>query len=547
MNKPSPISVLTLMILGILVLGNLFVQKPLLAVNSSYMNYGDEGHIVRNAQNMYRANTLDPQWYQYGAAIMHSINISIYIRSLLDGDLQGVREQTKVYPRGNFSELVPKSAIESEYSIVDPPQFLNTGRSVVLGTFLLAMILVYLISRRWLSPLESLLPVLISSTIPILFKYQSFVHGDIPLMTCLLGTLLCCFKWAEKKQFSYLVLGSIIAGIAAGIKYSGLLLLGFPVFFVCFYSKSFRKILPRLVFLPLFLIAGYYVSNPGSLGNEKEVVETFLWDKNYYAKKKPLNSYYQQFLDKEHVGWPLLSLAFIGIGFALFSGKRLSDSGFGAMAMISSRERRIASSILLIWMSCYFFTFQRYGYQPLRNMFCILPILCLFASLGLVGLFHFVPSRLAGSVLCVSIGAFLLIRQIDICRNIYERKTSVVDSRIVLTDWLSDNIPSGAEVRFLSTIAFSRQTLSKASEAGLRLEKIPSVEKLLDSPEDSYIVLPTLKDSGRDSLSISKELENQGRKIVKETGTFQISIKPNYFKSNQMKLMAFSPLSPNKR
>jgi len=100
------------------------------------------------------------------------------------------------------------------------------------------MAVLYQISLRWLSPVEALLPVLLTASTPVLFQFQSLVHGDIPMMLCLLLVLLCCMKWTDSRKAYLLVIAGLLAGVAAGIKYSGLLLLGFPVLFVVCFRKS---------------------------------------------------------------------------------------------------------------------------------------------------------------------------------------------------------------------------------------------------------------------------------------------------------------------
>lgn len=528
-----PLALLLVYLVALLV-----VQWQMVRANFPYMNHIDEGHIVRHAQNMYKTETLDPHWYQYGAALMHSINLVVSLDSFLDGDEVRLKSLIGIYPHGSMPDEWKRFPTLPEYSLVEPPQFLLAGRLLILAFSVLSLLLLYLLALRWFSPWEALLPVIILGSIPDIFKYQTLVHGDIPVMACLLAVFIFSFVWLESKNHLYLVAAGLISGFAMGIKYSGLLLLGIPVLFVLSQLhlrqlRDWTKVGLKLLGLLLCLVCGYYLSNPGSLGNEAEIFETFLWDKQYYAKKGKRFSYWNSLITRENIGSELFALAIIGVGFALASIRSLCSNSYGRVTII-------AALIASIWSLAYLVTFWRYDYQPIRNLFCIMPFFAILVSRGLLGLRDLFSrtdrTRVFGLVL---IPLIVLTKFYDNSQVFFER-TGQPDSRIQLTEWLLREIPQGSEIRFHRAVAMANGDLGRLGKAGFEVMTIANEEELLEGDRGTYIVIPAPRASYLAKTIFPDALERKQLSVRKRFGEFETDYYPNIFRDNHTKLVVYS-------
>jgi len=276
----------------------------------------------------------------------------------------------------------------------------------------------------------------------------------------------------------------------------------------------------------------YYLSNPGSLGNEKEIIETFLWDKQYYATKGSLFSYKEGLINRKLIGWPLVSMSLLGLGFGLFGLKNafLTDEG---------HKKSVFAFIFIFWAVAYYLTFSRYDYQPIRNLFCLLPLLSLLASVGLVKLSNFLISKsIPKGVAAVLVGVVFL-SQASVCFEHLKGKLGTADSRHQVRDWLLENYPSGQEVLFFKAVSMSNLDYGKLADAGLRPRLVTTEAELVASPTDAIIVLPYPRESYRSRTGLPDSLEQQGRTLLKTVGVAEGTYFPNVFRHNQAKLLVF--------
>lgn len=509
-------------LMGLILLLTAFaaVQAPRITHNYPYMNYNDEGHIVRHAQNMFRAQTIDPHWYQYGSAMMNAVNLGVLGYVALSDDITRFRSTVKMYPNKYFENLYPGEWFENRYGIVDPPIFLVAGRIIVFFFGATGLILIFCLGRFFFSDPQTLLPPVILATIPILFQFQGYVHNDIPMATLLIGILLCSLLWNHGNNKAWLLLGGVLAGAATGFKYSGLLFTGLPTLFIITSKLSARQKLYSLTLLAFTLIAGIYITCPGFFGSEKEVFQTFLWDAAYYRNKgKTSLGSFGQVLDGQFVGIPLLLLA-----------------ALGAVLLFAKRETRRVSSIMIFWASCFFLVFARYEYQPMRNLFVLFPFLALFASFALVETGRWVGSVTnwrVGAATTWGMAAILLFFLVTNSYETYAKHSSIKDSRIEITEWLLQNgSADGGKIAVASIAHFAPLHIAQLSNR-YTVSVFDSTNQLNERADFSYLIIPEIGKSitalENDFKSLELSLVNEGRQIVFSSGIWPAPGYPNVF------------------
>ena len=507
------------------------VQAPRITHNYPYMNYIDEGHIVRHAQNMFRAQTVDPHWYQYGSALMNAVNLGVLGYAALGDDITRFRSTVKMYPNKYFENHHPGEWFENRYGIVDPPIFLVAGRIIVLFFGVTGLLLIFWIGRFFFGGSHTLLPPIILALIPVLFQFQGYLHNDIPMTTLLMGILLCSLLWNRENNKVWLLLGGVLAGAATGFKYSGVLFTGLPTLFIITSKLPVRQKLQCLTLLTCSLVPGIYIVCPGFLGSEKEVFQTFLWDAAYYSNKsKSAVGYFSQLIDSQSVGIPLLLFA-----------------ALGAILLLAKRETRKVSSIIIFWSSCWFLVFVRYDYQPIRNLFVLFPFLALFASFALVETgrrIGSVTNRRVGETTTWGMAAVLLFFLGSSTYSVYKNQSLIKDSRIEITEWLLQNgSANGEKIAIPSISHFAPLHIAQLSSR-YAVTVFDSPNQLQNPAELTYLIIPEI-DISRTTLhndfkSLELSLVNEGQQAVFSSGHQPIYGYPNVFLSPKSNLRIYS-------
>ncbi len=109
--------------------------------------------------------------------------------------------------------------------------------------FFFALATAFLIGRylkNKLNGVYGLAGALFFLTVPLIVKLSTVVYADLGLICFATAALLQILKWTENRfQFKYLVVSAICAGLAAGTKYTGLIVvLSLGVLVVCLYLKD---------------------------------------------------------------------------------------------------------------------------------------------------------------------------------------------------------------------------------------------------------------------------------------------------------------------
>lgn len=503
-------------------------KVPDIKRNYPYMNYIDEGHIVRHSQNMYKASSVRPHIYLYGSAMMNMINLVVMTRLIFADDREQFKSDIKVYPQGYYEHIFTND-VESEYSIVYPPLFLVAGRVIVLFFFILSIFLLYLLSSNFLPPVFSVLPSMLLATTPILSEYSVYVHNDIPMLCLFLTVILCAVKWQKSRKNYLIIIASFMSGVSVGMKYTGMLFLVFTMLYVIFSDEYIKRKIFLMILSCFCLILGFYFSSPGLFGFERDVLKSFLEYNAFYSSQSGSHfGYLKAFFVYKDIGQILSLFGFLG----LF-----------VLPIFSKSNQRKFFLVSLTWTILFLALFFRYEFQPTRNMFPFLPLLVLSAVILVFKFLTLLPVKFIESYISIFFLIFVFTLQYKSLRN---REISVQkeDSRIAMSQFFKKNELYNYELYFLPQIALNpidRFILKdKLNVESRELVYKNSSEKLVFATKAKSVVAIPEFDIESLNKSIIYQLENLGLKKVSSIGSKSVNSKPFYYRPNNIRIDLYS-------
>ena len=477
-----------------------------IAKNYPYMNYVDEGHIIRHAQNMYHEGSTDPRWYQYNAGMMNLTNLGVWLYVHLTGQAEGFRESVRVYPYiKHFAEAFPDSA-ESNYNIVEPPIFLLMGRIItaIMGT--LSVLAFYFLACQAFPRILSLVATILFAFLPGIVDRSHVVNNDIPMMamfTVMLGMLLA---WRYHPAGWKIAIAGFCAGAAAAFKMSGVLYAGLPFLVILIHPVPPRTRIAHVLLLLLSSLVGVYALLPGLRGAEEHVLNAILFDANWYAARKGnYPSALNMLLSTSILGGSVLSLGALGL----------------ACGWLAKDLRRFAMACTL-WLIPFLWVFLRHEYQPVRNLYPLAPMWIFFSAWAVWTVVQWIFRRhtqLAPMAAAILLAACSVMPAVHTVRGL-KAWHAARNSRILTAEWLRANAQPGALVAFPHGLAFSPWTMRRLSEeTGLRFDRVESLAPLEPFLSADYAILPAAMKGETKDLQpllddLVKKLKAQGKRVA---------------------------------
>ena len=256
-------------------------------------------------------------------------------------------------------------------------------------TFLACTLLIYLLCRRWVTPVAALGAALLFLTQPLLWGHAFINPKDLPFMTFFLGSVVLGFSMVDRyftgrPYLLWLALAAVLLGLTISMR----LVAPLAGVFVGIYSLSHsprRSILLLLAYAACALIASYltwpylwgapianFISSAQLMANFPYVTRVLFAGKYYTAGGLPW--YYVPFLLGAQLTLPLVVLALAGLLMAALRFLR--------------RERRARGPLLLFlgWTCVPLAAVVVAGselYDNGRQLYFVLPPLFLLAGLAI--------------------------------------------------------------------------------------------------------------------------------------------------------------------
>ena len=349
----------------IVVVWSIFVYMGWLGID--FGNHWDEGKLILAVRHSLDTGILLPGWYKYPS-------VSYWLTLFTTIPHSVAASQTA---RG-WQEVVDHLRL-----VIQTPAFRLQAREVFLLVSSLASLWIYLAMRarqgKWLAGLFA--AALLGFSWEICYHARWMAPDTILMQFAALVIFLLTLASEHPGKWKWNVLAALAAGLGAGTKYPGALLL-VPVLIVTFQNlpaQSVWRKLGRTILdvAPMFLL-GYLVSTPGTLLEPIGFFKDIRYEVWHYQ-----TGVYEQNVTP---GLPHLMLIFNYFARSLFSPYQISAVLFFllsvlGMVVIIRRAPRMA-----LWMLSfplvYILFFSAQSILVVRNLLAVAPFLAVLAAWG---------------------------------------------------------------------------------------------------------------------------------------------------------------------
>ena len=355
--------------------------------------------------------------------------------------------------------------------IQDPTSFYIIAR-LLLGFLpgVLSIICVYKLAYIITNKRTAYLSAFFLSVVFIHVRNSHYAYHDISLTLCIMLVLVYSFHYLEDKKIKNLFIAGAIAGIAAGFKYNGALII-IPVLVLPWLNKDDINKVSIIKYSFYFLCTFFifcFLTNPYAVLDYKSFIQSLLHERQAHG----------------FVGW------FHHIGYSCFEGMGTLLtvlSAFGALLFLFSGDRRkqvVAFFIFLTYLSIVYF-----GQHHERYILPMVPFLIIMAC--------FCIDKLLARIADKKQRIFATIFVIIVCSGTTMTKSvysdilfARVDTRSQAVEWILKNLPEGERIAVDHSFFSPRLTqsmqqiddktsqLKKTDTNGPRLKKAEILKRL---------------------------------------------------------------------
>ena len=391
-----------------------------------YLYHPDEPGYVMIAQNMFKADDLNPHFFRYPSLFFY-INALAYVPYYLVGKLAAAFH-------GPAGIAAPRMLEMGVGQTAMPTTFL-LGRIVTATFGCGAVALAFLCGWRLTNRTTvGLLSAFIMAISPTNVANSRFITPDTFLVFFVLLTFWGSVQMLQQGRTWQYMLAGIAAGLAAGTKYNGALIV------VCVVSahflrcgrKGFRE---RNLYLALALsAAAFLVTTPFAILDHQRFLADLQFEARHYStghsgmEGNTLN-WYLTYLWR--VEGPVALLAVVEILRGIYAGAK--------------------RTVLLSVFPLVYFTFiSGFAVRNARTLLPVTPFLLLLASSLLVYLVSQTQSRRPNTrrLLSFAVGALVVVSLAwPLVRMVEDGvRLTTVDSRETGRIWIARNLPAGARI-----------------------------------------------------------------------------------------------------
>ncbi len=345
----------------------------------------DEEFVVGKAQQILETSDLNPHFFHYPSLLMY-----------LDAVLLGVTGGS-VEPR-----LV--------------------GRLVTVACGVGTVLLLGVLGARLFSPTVGLLAALFLAVAYQHVRESHFATTNVPFLFFVTASITAAAEGRLRSRLSFSRLSALLAGLAASVKYPGVLALA-PVLFLglTFPGLSLRERTRELALGALLFVAVFAVTSPFVLIDAEG------------ARQSLKELFHETWGDRTLSSWD----AFYPLTFSLFHGLGLPLLALGMMGLAAG-SRKWSGHLVLAWFATFYAVATFTPTQFARYSLPAVPPLCLAAALFV----EILPvRRLAKLGLVLSAVLPPLFDSIS-----FDRVLGREDTRSLAASWIAENLPPGTPV-----------------------------------------------------------------------------------------------------
>jgi 4-amino-4-deoxy-L-arabinose transferase-like glycosyltransferase len=405
--------------------------------------FGDELHFMKRAMAL-GTGDLNPHWFHKPAFLMYILAF-VYGLYFVAGRITG--------QFGSTAEFGARFLFASG-------PFLLLGRLVVAACGVATVLVVDRIGRRVFgSPWAGVASALVAAVLTPMVVSSQTIKSDVPC-----GLLMALSVWAwlgtrESPRLRPLALASLLAGVAMGTHYYGVVLvpayLGMEALSAVSKAVPWRTALRRGALVVLLFVAGFFLASPFNFLDPTWGRDTFGGvARTFGLGSQPAAAHYEPDSAQEFQpgagAWGGAAVAFLHlVGSSEALGIALSLlAAAGLAATLARREIRWYG--LLVLFPCLFFflaaiTVAAYHAQP-RHLNALYPLLSTLAwpgALAAARLLRLPEPRVRTAALALVAAVCLpaLARSVR-----YDQQINREDSRLVSYHWVLAELPADARI-----------------------------------------------------------------------------------------------------
>jgi 4-amino-4-deoxy-L-arabinose transferase-like glycosyltransferase len=404
--------------------------------------YGDELHFMKRAMAM-GTGDLNPHWFHKPAFLMYVLAF-FYGLYFVAGTLTGRFDSTAEFGASFLFEPAP---------------FLIIGRLVIVAFGVATVYVVYRIGRRvYGTPWAGIAAALVAAVLAPMVASSVTIKSDVPCGFLMALSLYVYLGTRETSRWRPLVIASLLAGVAMGTHYYGIVLV--PAYAVLELIRGFLPgvrwgtALARAALVGVLFLAGFFIASPYNFLDPTWIRDnTRSVQRSLGLTEKPVVAY-EPDSKTEYTPGPTAWTGAAGAFFQLVGSNDVLGIAlsllvvFGFAVTLARRETRWYGLLVLI--PCLFFlaaavTVAAYHAQP-RHLNAIYPLLTTLvwpAALGLASLLRQPEPRTRAAAL-LAVGALSIptaARTVE-----FNRTVTRMDSRLVSYRWIQTHIPRGARI-----------------------------------------------------------------------------------------------------
>jgi 4-amino-4-deoxy-L-arabinose transferase-like glycosyltransferase len=392
----------------------------------------DEPEVMERAVRMMKTGDLNPHFFDYPSLYMY-VEAAVSTLRFLVGAMQG-----------EWSALA-QAATDDFY-------LWGRGMTALVGTA--TVWVVYRTAMRWGAP-TALLAAALMTVMPLHVRESHYTLTDVPCTFVVMVTFLLTLRAHERQTVGAFALAGVTAGLAAALKYNGVLAVLMPLA-ACAMSPGLRRPRP-LVALAIVacMVAAFLAAAPYTLLD----LPTFL---NQFAR---LSSEYRRPPAATEPLWLVyLKHLRIALGWA-GSAMVVGGIGLGAWRIVRGPDR-VRWVLAIVFPIVYFRFISHQSIVFARYLLPIVPFLAIFAAAGVVASMAW--ARRAGLPVAARHVIAILLAAVSIGPPAYTAIKYNADAAKTWTqglayDWIRHNLPAGTAIRLEGSLALKLPPAYKAS------------------------------------------------------------------------------------
>jgi 4-amino-4-deoxy-L-arabinose transferase-like glycosyltransferase len=494
----------------------LLVRFPNLKAAYPYINYIDEGAIMKGVVSLLQRNDWDPGVYLYPSLPFYSVAAAARVYAPFHKPLTGT----------DFSQALSNSS-SKYYDILEPPQLLIVGRAMTLIFALGVVFMTGLLARKIAGEAAGLLAAFLAALLPALIIRSTIVAVDTYAaffaVTCIF--FVSAAPVSRKPMIGWMGAGAM-AGLAFTSKYTAALVFLAVVAGVLLWKVGWRKksralalgaataALAAMATMPaLWLRTGKVISH---VQFQQQIYSS--WSEGSYWDQAIRRAEWDQPLEYPELGITYLAIAAVGL-------------------VMAARDKRYAHTVAA-WSLFIIVSLAIFGsrpYQPFRNLLPMVPLTCVLAAIPVSMLRDRIKLKYPLDALAVVVFAALFALPVYAYAS---SRLRLADSRVEAINWLEANADKNAIFAGSEEIAFLP---SETECLGSRFFTIPA--SYLDSgvsPSAHYFAFARIEYTDKQSGQRRQFLPTlQGFEAQKQFGEGTTDINPGNWRGNRQGILIY--------